>query len=184
MDLKPCRDCGAAVPYTSRSCPHCGIMNPVAKWVALPDGEDERFRVPVTAYSSMTAAVRGAAALNRQPRSTMQRIFGAVADAEDAREAIDWCAGIFYLLAVLQGLAALMLSPLHLADAAALAALATWLRMGHSRAAAVLLLILSVLMVGLTLANGSFRAVWVGVIATGLSWRAFNATGILRQQGR
>lgn len=48
MDLKPCRDCGKPVEYVARSCPYCGIMNPVAKWVALPDGEDERFRVPVT----------------------------------------------------------------------------------------------------------------------------------------
>jgi len=183
MDLKPCRDCGTPVQYTSRSCPHCGIMNPVAKWVALPDGEDEKFRVPVTPYSAMTTAARSAAVLSRPPRTTMQRIFGPVTDAEDAKEAIDWCSGIFYLLALIQAALAMFDGRAHLVDAAVLAGLATWLRMGNSRVAAVLLLILSVLWAGMGVMSFSYRTVWMSVIAIGLSWRAFNAAGIL-QQGR
>jgi len=183
MDLKPCRDCGTPVQYTSRSCPHCGIMNPVAKWVALPDGEDEKFRVPVTPYSAMTAAARSAAVLSRPPRTTMERIFGPVTDAEDAKEAIDWCSGIFYLFAVIQALLALLDGRAHLVDAVVLAGLATWLRMGNSRIAAALLLILAVLSTIVAVMSFSFRMVWMSVIAAGMSWRAFNAAGIL-QQGR
>jgi hypothetical protein len=75
----------------------------------------------------------------------MERIFGRVTDAEDAKEAIDWCSGIFYLFAVIQAALALFDGRAHLVDAAILAGLATWLRMGNSRIAAALLMILAVL---------------------------------------
>jgi hypothetical protein len=183
MDLKPCRDCGAAVKYTARSCPYCGIMNPVAKWVALPDGSDETHRVPVTAYSAMTMAARGANLLSRPPRTTMERIFGPVTSVEDAKEAIDWCTGIILLLAAIQLLAALIMGTVRLPDVVILPALALWLRLSNSRIAAALLLILAVLATLLFMTTFSFRMVLVWVIATGLSWRAFKATGILQRQG-
>lgn len=183
MDLKPCRDCGTPVQPASRHCPHCGIMNPVHKWVALPDGSDETFRVPVTAQSAMVAAARSQAVLSRPPKTTMERIFGRVDTAEEAKEAIDWASGVFYLLAGIQVLVAVFIGLGHLVDAAALAALSTWLRMGNSRVAAGLLLALSVLSVVMSLLGGSFRGIWLAVIAAGLAWRAFNAT-LLLQRGR
>jgi hypothetical protein len=182
MDLKPCRDCGTPVQPVSRSCPHCGIMNPVHQWVALPDGAHETFRVPVTAYSAMTAAARSTAVLSRPPKNTMQRIFGSVDSAEEATEAIEWAVGVFYLLAGIQVLAAFFFGMRHLVDAVALAGLATWLKMGNSRVAAGILLVLCLLSVAMSLSSGAFRGVWLAVIAAGLSWRAFKATGLL--QGR
>ena len=183
MDLKPCRDCGQPVKYTARSCPYCGIMNPVAKWVALPDGSDETHRVPVTALSAMTMAARGANLLSRPPKTTMERIFGPVTSVEDAKEAIDWCTGIILLLAAMQLLLALFIRGVRLPEAVILSALAIWLRMSNSRIAAALLLILAVLATLAFVMTFSFRMVLIWVIAAGLSWRAFKATGILQRQG-
>ena len=183
MDLKPCRDCGASVKYTARSCPYCGIMNPVAKWVALPDGSDETHRVPVTAYSAMTMAARSAAILSRPPKTTMERIFGPVTSVEDAKEAIDWCSGIMLLLAAIQLIVALIMGNVRLPEVAILPALAIWLRLSNSRIAAALLLILAVLATGAFLMMFSLRMVLIWVIAAGLSWRAFKATGILQREG-
>jgi len=183
MDLKPCRDCGASVKYTARSCPYCGIMNPVAKWVALPDGSDETHRVPVTAYSAMTMAARGTAMLSRPPKTTMERIFGPVTSVEDAKEAIDWCSGIMLLLAAIQIFFALLAGGVRLPPLAILPALAIWLRLSNSRIAAALLLVLAVLAIIASLMAFSLRMVLIWTIAAGLSWRAFKATGILRQQG-
>ena len=35
----------------------------------------------------------------------------------------------------------------------------------------------------MSLAAGAFRGVWLAVIAAGLAWRAFKATGVLQQGG-
>ena len=183
MDQKPCRDCGVLVNYTARSCPYCGIMNPVAKWVALPDGSDETHRVPVTVYSAMSMAARGTAMLSRPPKTTMERIFGPVTSVEDAKEAIDWCSGIVLLLAAMQLLIALFVRGVRLPDAAILAALALWLRLSNSRIAAALLLLLAVLGIIASLLAFSLRIGMIWVIAAGLSWRAFKATGILQREG-
>jgi hypothetical protein len=183
MDQKPCRDCGVLVSYTARSCPYCGIMNPVTKWVALPDGSDETHRVPVTAYSAMTMAARGTAMLSRPPKTTMERIFGPVTSVEDAKEAIDWSTGIILLLAAIQLVFALLAGSVRLPDVAIMPALAIWLRLSNSRIAAALLLILAVLAAIAFLMMFSFRMVLIWVIAAGLSWRAFKATGILQRQG-
>jgi hypothetical protein len=183
MELKPCRDCGASVQYTARSCPYCGIMNPVAKWVALPDGSDETHRVPVTAYSAMAMAARGTAMLSRPPRTTMERIFGPVNSVEEAKEAIDWCSGIILLLSAIQLLAALFAGHVRLPDVAILPVLAIWLRLSNSRIAAAVLLVVTVLAAVVFLMTFSLRMVMVWVIAAGLSWRAFKATGILERQG-
>jgi|GEM_PF-5464728 len=45
--MKPCRDCGAPTAPSARSCPRCGILNPVMQWVALPNGEHLTAREPV-----------------------------------------------------------------------------------------------------------------------------------------
>lgn len=183
MDLKPCRDCGVPVKYTARSCPYCGIMNPVTKWVALPDGSDETHRVPVTAMSAMTMAARNAAVLSRPPKTTMERIFGPVTSVEDAKEAIDWSTGIILLLWAIHLLAALFVGNVRLPEVAILPALAIWLRLSNSRIAAALLLIVAVATVIMFLMMFSIRMVIIWVIAAGLSWRAFKATGLLQRQG-
>ncbi|HEU0015427.1 MAG TPA: hypothetical protein VFQ45_17185 [Longimicrobium sp.] len=55
--MKPCRDCGAPTSPAARSCPKCGILNPVVQWVALPDGAHETYREPIaTGYQSPVAA--------------------------------------------------------------------------------------------------------------------------------
>lgn len=46
--MKPCRDCGVPTALSARSCPSCGILNPVLQWVALPNGEHLTRREPVT----------------------------------------------------------------------------------------------------------------------------------------
>ena len=184
MDLKPCRDCGTPVQWTSRSCPHCGIMNPVHQWVALPDGEHERFRVPVNAYGAMAASARSHAVLSTRPKDTLERIFGSVDSPEEAKEAVDWCSGVMYLLAGIHLLAAVFLGPAQLVDAGVLIVLSTWLRMRDSRVAATLLLVLSAISVLAVATTGSFRIIWLSLIAAGLSWRAFNATAMLHPQRR
>jgi hypothetical protein len=45
--MKPCRDCGVPTAPSARSCPSCGILNPVMQWVALPNGEHLTAREPV-----------------------------------------------------------------------------------------------------------------------------------------
>lgn len=44
--MKPCRDCGAPTAPSARSCPSCGILNPVLTWIALPNGEHLTRREP------------------------------------------------------------------------------------------------------------------------------------------
>ena len=171
MDLKPCRDCRTPVPWTSRSCPHCGILNPVAKWVALPDGADETFREPVNAGR---AAVVGAV-----PTGVPERAPGVADPLADARKKVVECAGLFYFIAVINAVAAYWLGPALLVVAVAVAGLATWLRMRNSSGAAGLLLLLAIFhlfLIGRSLRNpGAFSALLAVIVA----WRALNATRVL-----
>ncbi|HEX6037701.1 hypothetical protein [Longimicrobium sp.] len=43
--MTTCRDCSRPTPASARSCPHCGILNPVVQWVAYPDGSHHTARV-------------------------------------------------------------------------------------------------------------------------------------------
>ncbi|HSU13222.1 hypothetical protein [Longimicrobium sp.] len=192
MDTRPCRDCGQQTKLVARSCPHCGIMNPVLQWVALPDGAHENFRVPITAYSAMTQAARGAAVLSRPPKRGMERFFGSVDDAEEANEAIDTCTGIFFLIAGLNALQGLFFDPAFYFDAALIFCVALWLRMSKSPVAGGVMLGLAVLLMGLRIAalagmasgfggGGSPRALILGVLSLGLAYRAFNATALLKR---
>jgi hypothetical protein len=54
--MKPCRDCGAPTAPSARSCPKCGILNPVMQWVALPNGEHLTAREPVGGGAAALAA--------------------------------------------------------------------------------------------------------------------------------
>lgn len=59
--MKPCRDCGAPTAPSARSCPHCGILNPVQQWVSMPNGEHLTHREPVSPGAA-AAALRAAPA--------------------------------------------------------------------------------------------------------------------------
>lgn len=59
--MKPCRDCGVPTAASARSCPSCGILNPVLQWVALPNGEHLTRREPVGGGGAMALAVPHAA---------------------------------------------------------------------------------------------------------------------------
>lgn len=54
--MSPCRDCGAPTAPSARSCPSCGILNPVLQWIALPDGAHLTAREPVQPGGAHAAA--------------------------------------------------------------------------------------------------------------------------------
>ena len=54
--MKPCRDCGVPTAASARSCPSCGILNPVLQWVALPNGEHLTRREPVGGGGALAMA--------------------------------------------------------------------------------------------------------------------------------
>lgn len=55
--MSACRDCSRPTPASARSCPHCGILNPVVQWVAYPDGSHLTARLapdPVAAAAALS----------------------------------------------------------------------------------------------------------------------------------
>lgn len=58
--MKPCRDCGQPASSQARSCPHCGILNPVQQWVSFPDGSHLTHREPVRAGAAFAAPAAAA----------------------------------------------------------------------------------------------------------------------------
>lgn len=65
--MKPCRECGQPTAPTARSCPTCGILNPVQQWVAYPDGSHVTAREPAAGgYGA------GMSALNHPPAPASQ----------------------------------------------------------------------------------------------------------------
>jgi hypothetical protein len=192
--MKPCRDCGQPAAPSARSCPLCGILNPVVQWVALPDGEHltrrEAVRTsadPFAYFASPSTA--NAAALAGPADATQAR---AAAD-QDAIDAINVAATRFFWVAGFSLVFGYVLRDVvgqyWYADGVIVGALAFALREMHSRVAAGLLLAFSVMMVAsqvLALFGGSFfigrLVLWV--VFTGMSYRALMATVSLhRQQG-
>lgn len=190
--MKPCRDCGQPAAASARSCPHCGILNPVVQWVALPNGEHLTHREPVRtsadpfAYFS-SPSTANAAALAGPAYATQAR---AVADL-DAVDAIDLASKRFFWVAGFSLVFGYVLrdavGEYWYADGLVVGALAFALREMHSRVAAGLLLAFSVLMVlsqVLALFGGSFfigrMVLWV--VFTGMSYRALMATVTLHKQ--
>lgn len=45
--MSRCRDCSRPASPMDRSCPHCGILNPVGTWVVIPEGSHLPRRAPV-----------------------------------------------------------------------------------------------------------------------------------------
>ncbi|HEY0037709.1 MAG TPA: hypothetical protein VGB66_13520 [Longimicrobium sp.] len=190
--MKPCRDCGQPAAATARSCPHCGILNPVVQWVALPNGEHLTHREPAKTsadpfayFASPTTA--NAAALAGPASAPLAQAF---ADQE-AVDAIDLAAKRFFWVAgfslVVGYLFRTDVGEYWYADGLVVGALAFTLKEMHSRVAAGLLLAFSGLMVllqVLALFGGSFfigrMVLWV--VFTGMSYRALMATISLHKQ--
>jgi hypothetical protein len=190
MDTGPCRDCGQQTKNTARHCPHCGILNPVLHWVSLPDGAHETFRVPITPYSAMTNAARSTIALSRPAKRGLARYFGSVDDAEEAREAIDTCSGVFFLVAFIDVLQGFFFDPGFYVDAALIFLVSMWLRSSKSPASGNAMLALAALLLALRVASiigmfsgfgggGGPRALLLSVLCLGLAHRAHSATRIL-----
>lgn len=197
--MKPCRDCGAPTAPSARSCPSCGILNPVMHWVSLPDGEHLTARewptvpdlAPAFALSGGAAAAVALAPRSRAHASThrLGRYFSAIHSRDEADEAIRDCSRGFFLVAGLTGAAGLFLGPGMLLDAALVGGLALWLRSRASRAAAVLLLVLAVaglagtVMARLGMTEGG-RNVFLAVLTLGMAWRSVVATRALSRLGQ
>lgn len=206
--MKPCRDCSTPVASAERSCPHCGILNPVITWVAHPDGSHLTERVPASerrpplaARGSVPSALArpmaapvppaamAAAYLKPAPQRTgFARYFGPVESVEEARSVIVDASNGFYFLAALNLLFGLILFPAALIDAVILTVLSLWLRTTASRVPAGLLLLLAVLGIASTAmalagkAEGG-RNVYLALLTLGMAYRAFRATMILADRG-
>ncbi len=88
------------------------------------------------------------------PEPTKKKgMFSKIETREDALKALRDCAGGFFVVAGLQALLGALLAPSLIIDAVVLAVLAFILRQWRSRVAAVLLLILSVMILGVTVGN-------------------------------
>ena len=112
------------------------------------------------------------------PTTSAQFFSLTVTSAAQAATVTKECAVGFYVLAGIQGLAALLLGPSMLIDALLLAALALWLHLGQSRVAATLLLVLTVVGAGATLLNRLGQPVGGGnniILAAIAVWVAIKA---------
>lgn len=204
--MKPCRDCSTPVSSAERSCPHCGILNPVVTWVAHPDGSHLTQRVPASERRAPLAARGGtpvprpsaapvppaamaAAYLKPTPQRTgFARYFGPVESADEARSVIVDASNGFYFLAALNLLFGLILFPAALLDAVILTVLSLWLRTTASRVPAALLLLLALLGIfstGMAFAGKAEggRNVFLAVMTLGMAYRALRATMILADRG-
>jgi lysylphosphatidylglycerol synthetase-like protein (DUF2156 family) len=193
--MKPCRDCSQPAPASAHSCPHCGILNPVVQWVAMPDGSHHTARVapdPVAAAAALSGAL---ARPGRMPAPAAPRPLARSAAAAPAPvpasgpevDAIRTCSNIFFALAALNAVAGLFLGTVAYVEAGIMAVLSLVLRRYNSRAAAVLLVLYAVLTVltkvQLMLASGGMRLgwIWMWVLVAGAAFKAAAATFKLRQ---
>jgi hypothetical protein len=192
--MKPCRDCGQPAAASARSCPHCGILNPVVQWVALPNGEHLTHREAVRtsadpfAYFASPSTANAAALAAPAPASATQA--RAAAD-QDAVDAINLAATRFFWVAgfslVVGYLFRAGVGEYWYADGLVVGALAFALKEMHSRVAAGLLLAFSGLMVltqvlALLGGSGFVGRVVLWVVFTGMSYRALMATVSLHKQ--
>ncbi|HEX8393419.1 MAG TPA: hypothetical protein VF665_13830 [Longimicrobium sp.] len=188
--MQHCRDCGKPTAASARSCPSCGILNPVLQWVALPDGSHDSHREPVRPGGAANAFAifdRNAspAAIAPQPTRTVQAV-----QHEEGLEAITLTARRFYIVAVLTGILGFMVRgdvPLWYLDPILLGGLAAALQHLHSRVAAGLLTAyaaFTVLSQVLALAAGEFNVVrliiWCAI--TVMAFKAFQATLAIQKQ--
>ena len=96
--MKPCRDCGVPTAASARSCPSCGILNPVLQWVALPNGEHLTRREHVSGGGALAMSATAAAPLFSPPASPRPRASDVFGDDRLGSWAI-WCT-VFVVLSV------------------------------------------------------------------------------------
>lgn len=198
--MKPCRDCSKPTPSSARSCPHCGILNPVVQWVALPDGSHLTRREmpdPVAAAAALSARPTPAAAARAMapivPRASHEPaaarpVMAAPQPTGEEANAIRQCSTAFYWLAGLNAVAGMFLGSVFLIEAAIMGGLSFGLRKYNSRIAAVLLVLYSLLTfaskVMTALDSGGFRFgwIWLWIVVTGAAFKAAAAT--FKLQGR
>lgn len=198
--MKPCRDCGQPTSPAARSCPSCGILNPVNQWVSYPDGSHETAREPVgprrpapggfgsPVPAGMGASAAAAAMMPKKPAPSkgIAQYFAPIHGEEEARDAVRGVSTGFFVLAGLQALAGFTILPAMLVDAVLNAVLAFCLRQFASRVAAVTLLALSALGVLHTVAalagkvEGG-RNLWLAVFCVAAAYRAVTATFALHR---
>jgi hypothetical protein len=182
--MQPCRDCGKPTAASARSCPSCGILNPVLQWVALPDGSHDSHRETVRPGGAANAFAifdNNAAAAAYVPPVTRS---ADVVMNEEGLEAINLTAKRFYLVAVLTGILGFLVRaevPFWYVDGILLAGLAAGLQHLHSRVAAGLLTAyaaFTVLHEVMAFSSGSFNMVrmviWCAI--TVMSYKALMAT--------
>lgn len=199
IPMKPCRDCSTLVSAAERSCPHCGILNPVITWVAFPDGSHHTQRAAAAdrartmaspAHRAPPLPAAAAAAMHLPPtvhRTGFARYFGPVESVDEARSVILDASNAFYFLAALNLLLGLFIMPGGIVDAVLLAGLSLWLRSTSSRLAASILLlslvgVASTLMAIAGTAPGG-RNLYLALLAVGISYRSVRATMILANTG-
>jgi hypothetical protein len=190
--MKPCRDCTQPVFPASRSCPHCGIVNPVMQWIAMPDGSHHTARVapdPVAAAAALKGVTAPPPRMAAPP--VVRRAPAAAAalplsgpEVDDIRQ----CATIFFWLAGINAAAGLLLGTVFIFEGVVMAVLALALRRFNSRIAAVLLVGYALLTIAskvMTMMDGGgfrFGWIWLWVLVTGAAFKAAVATFKVHQQ--
>jgi len=115
-------------------------------------------------------------------------LFSKIETREDAVKAVRDCAGGFFVVAAIQGVLGALLIPSLIIDALIITVLALILRKWHSRFAAVLLLLMSVLILGTTVGNRigvtsqGGGNIFLAVLMVLVAFRSVQATFILAKR--
>ncbi len=139
----------------------------------------------VPSYSSRPLHQRGLVAEVTKKKNAL---FSKIETREDAVKAVRDCAGGFFVVAAIQGVLGALLIPSLIIDALIIAVLAFILRQWHSRFAAVLLLLMSVLILGTTVGNRigvtsqGGGNIFLAVLMVLVAFRSVQATFILAKR--
>jgi len=115
-------------------------------------------------------------------------LFSKIETREDALKAVRDCAGGFFVVAAIQGVLGTLLFPSMIIDAVLIAVLAFILRQWHSRFAAVVLLLMSLVILGTTVANRigvtsqGGGNIFLAVLMVLVAFRSVQATFILAKK--
>jgi len=115
-------------------------------------------------------------------------LFSKIETREDALKAVRDCAGGFFVVAAIQGVLGALLFPSMIIDAVLIAVLAFILRQWHSRFAAVVLLLMSLVILGITVGNRIGLTsqgggnIFLAVLMVLVAFRSVQATFILAKK--
>ena len=136
-------------------------------------------------YSSGPLPKRGFVAEVTKKKSAL---FSKIETRDDALKAVRDCAGGFFVVAAIQGVLGALLFPSLIIDALVIAVLAFILRQWHSRFAAVVLLLTSLLILGTTVGNRigvtsqGGGNIFLAVLMVLVAFRSVRATFILAKR--